>query len=375
MCKATLGLELEYSDFKVTLKKKDVADSRIDESSFKSKHIIINRILHNDSCLDESSFKSKHIIITDDEKKDDKVKQLFSDLGDYGINVTLDTRSQHAELKGEVPLTIELVLNHEEFVIDNSRCIKDREILLSKSFADQVNKFSDFLMRRKKEILLEIRFEGQSDLYELKIPLYNGNRQLMPHITIPCPLYRIGNPGKNPPYEWEKTKERVIPEYSVDYLIQILNSLKVLIVSKDRALTSEELNLIEKHDPKQSYGVIPKTSFNAIFSMIKKKYPNCLKEEENAGDDYYITKDITYKSLIKSIISDDNDLLKDNLIGIGSMGPKFEYIWNEKCPIFEFRNIGSFDSAKISLFEQKLKDDLLHLYIGNRTPFYFTGIK
>lgn len=346
MNNATLGLELEYSDFKVFL---NVDDNEIDENDFKSKHItIING--------------------------DQEAKKLFSYLGEYGIRVTLDTRSQHDELKGEIPLTIELVLDHNKFEIDHSRCIKDKEIFLSKSFAEQVDMFSKYIMSESRdETVLQIKFDGNDNEFCLKIPSYNGRRELMPHITIPCPLCRIGDPEGKAPYEWEGVNGNKIPEYSLNYLLKILNSLKA-VTKSERELTPDECKCIEKHDPKQYNAVIPKTSFNTIFSIIRGiKSDYRIADEEQS--DYYITSRITYKELIENINSNGVDLLKDNLIGIGSIGSRLEKIWNEECPIFEFRGVGCFDSSKIYLFEQTLKEDLLHLYIGNRTPFTFTGVQ
>lgn len=119
MNNATLGLELEYDFPKVTLGSEGQA-------------------------IKEEDFKSKHMTIIEG---DEEVKSLFSSLGEYGVKVTLDTKSGHEILTHQTPLTLELVLDHDKFEIDNSRCIKDKEILLSKGFAEQVDEFTKFIMK------------------------------------------------------------------------------------------------------------------------------------------------------------------------------------------------------------------------------------
>lgn len=345
MNNATLGLELEYDFPKVTLGSEGQA-------------------------IKEEDFKSKHMTIIEG---DEEVKSLFSSLGEYGVKVTLDTKSGHEILTHQTPLTLELVLDHDKFEIDNSRCIKDKEILLSKGFAEQVDEFTKFIMKNDRAQSFNIKFDGNDTIYSLNIPLYTGNIKLMPHVTIPCPLYRVGNPERNPPYEWEDKKNDYTPDYALIYLSKILDSLKAL-TKNESPLSEEEHKIIEKHDPKQSYPTIPKTSLKEIFKKIKLA-PNCKLDNYITTEttDYYITPNITYNELIEDITTStsEQDLLKDNLIGIGSIGNKFEKIWNEECPIFEFRSVGSFDAKKIHQFERKIKEELLHLYIGNRTPFSF----
>lgn len=350
MDNATLGLELEYCNFKVELEKKDKLDPG--------------------GKIDEADFKSKHIIVTEG---NEIVKKLFSCLGDYGIKVTLDTRSRHDELKGKVQLTVELVLDHEKFEIKAAE--SENSISLSKDFAGHVDKFSKYIIGERPEDVLEIKFEGKDEeIYELKIPSYKGNRMLMPHVTIPCPLCKISDSyiASACVKDWNE-----IPEYSVEYLKKILNSLKVCLVQTGRTLTPEEIKEIEKHDPKQSYHVIPKTSFNAIFNMIMKLkiYRDCLSDMKEKNSDYYITPEITFNSLIDEIIKNGEDLLKDSLIGIGSIGPIFETMRGIKCPIFEFRGIGSFEYDKIYSFENQLTKDLAELYFVESVPFIFKSVK
>lgn len=350
MDNATLGLELEYCNFKVELEKKDKLDSG--------------------GKIDEADFKSRHIIVTEG---NDKVKKLFSCLRDYGIKVTLDTRSRHDELKGKVQLTVELVLDHEKFEIKAAE--SENSISLSKDFAGHVDKFSKYIIGERPEDVLEIKFEGKDEeIYELKIPSYKGNRMLMPHVTIPCPLCKISDSyiASACVKDWNE-----IPEYSVEYLKKILNSLKVCLVQTGRPLTPEEIKEIEKHDPKQSYHVIPKTSFNAIFNMIMKVkiYRDCLSDMKEKNSDYYITPEITFNSLIDEIIKNGEDLLKDSLIGIGSIGPKIEIIREIECPIFEFRRIGSFEYDKIYSFEDQLIKDLTELYFVKSVPINFKFVK
>ena len=347
MDNATLGLELEYCNFKVELEKKDKLDSG--------------------GKIDEADFKSRHIIVTEG---NDKVKKLFSCLRDYGIKVTLDTRSRHDELKGKVQLTVELVLDHKKFEIKAAG--SEKSISLSKDFAEHVDKFSKYIIGERPEDVLEIKFEGKDEeIYELKIPSYKGNRMLMPHVTIPCPLCKISDSyiASACVKDWNE-----IPEYSVEYLKKILNSLKVCLVQTGRPLTPEEIKEIEKHDPKQSYHVIPKTSFNAIFSMTSKECLDCLNDMKG-NDDYYITPKITFNSLIDEIINNGEDLLKDSLIGIGSIGPIFETMRGIKCPIFELRGIGSFEYDKIYSFENQLTKDLAELYFVESVPFIFKSVK
>lgn len=210
MSKATLGLELEYSDFKVML-----------------------YVGKEEGKIAEEDFKSKHIIIVDGDRN---AEALFSELGAYGIRVTLDTRSQHDELSGEIPLTIELVLEHDKFQIDDE-CIGAGKISLSQAFSGEVEKFSQYIMdKSRRETMLKIQFAGNDKTYELKIPAYNGRGELMPHVTIPCPLYRIGTPEKAAPYEWEGEEGNKMPEYSLDYLLRILESLKAVVKPETRKL-------------------------------------------------------------------------------------------------------------------------------------------
>lgn len=44
--------------------------------------------------------------------------------------MTLNSKSEHETITHQTPLTLELVLEHNEFEIDNSRCIEYNEILL-----------------------------------------------------------------------------------------------------------------------------------------------------------------------------------------------------------------------------------------------------
>lgn len=271
-------------------------------------------------------------------------------------------------------MTIELVLEHDKFQI-NDKCIGAGKISLSQAFSGEVEKFFKYIMDKSRgETMLKIQFAGNDKTYELKIPAYNGSGELMPHVTIPCPLYRIGTPEKAAPYEWEGEEGNKMPEYSLDYLLRILESLKAVVKLETRDLTREERKEIEKHDPKQNYPIIPKTSFNAIFAIIG-NFIHDYRIIDTEESDYYITPSITYKELIESINSKKVDLLKDNLIGIGSIGPKLEKVGDEECPIFEFRNVRSFRADKIETFEQTLMDDLVQLYKGNRTPFYFTSVR
>ena len=88
MSNASLGLELEYFGFRVFLSAQGNQEEKIEEKDFKSKHIIV--------CDSE-------------EGKKEEAKKLFSELGVYGIKVTLDSRSHQDYPSGEIPLTIELL--------------------------------------------------------------------------------------------------------------------------------------------------------------------------------------------------------------------------------------------------------------------------
>lgn len=339
MGNATLGLELEYCNFTVTL----ITDKEIEEKDFKSKHIIITA-------------------------GDETTKTLFSDLGKNGIRVTLDTRSQHGKLEGEIQLTVELVLDHSQFKIDT----EGEQIKLSKSFTEFVSKFSHFIIDKSRKITeLKIKFEGNDNEYKLIIPEYKGNGLLMPHVTIPCPLCRIGYPDADEPYEWQtKGAGNTIPDYSINYLQRILESLKVMLKAPGHELSDGDKKTIESHDPKQSFDAIPKTSFNTIFAMVRKKRPDFLLDKDTKYD-YYITESITYNNLIDNINENGDDLLKDCPIGIGSIGDALESISDVECPIFEFRRVGTFKYGQIALFEELLLENLKVLFFCNRTPFCF----
>lgn len=328
MSHATLGLELEYCDFKVSLS----TGKEIEEKDFKSKHI--------------------NIVAEDD----GKAKELFSKLGSNGIMVTLDTRSLHGTLTGTMELTIELVLDHSQFEIQT---VGDKGIKLSKSFSAYIEEFSQYILDESRdETELGITFEGSKNEYQLTIPKYKKKKEnacFMPHVTIPCPLDKIGAPQEG----LKGTEE---------YLLNILDSLKSGVLVSEHRPDAASIQRINEHDPKQNYPVIPKTSFNKIFSMIGNTKDKILinKDEKN---DYYITENIKYNELIDSINRNGDDLLKDCPIGIGSIGPVVETIQGVECPIFEFRKIGCFKCKDIFKFEEDLKDNLQELFFGNRKPF------
>lgn len=334
MGNATLGLELEYCNFSVTLK--------------------------TEKEIEEKDFKSKHIIVTDG---DETAKALFSDLGKNGIRVTLDTRSQHGKLEGKIQLTVELVLDHSQFEILTT---ENKEIILSKPFSKHVSEFSKFITNEsRKRTELKIKFEGNDNEYNLIIPEYKGNGFLMPHVTIPCPLCLIGYPADDG--QTTGTGE-TIPDYSINYLQRILESLKSMLIVPGHILSNEDKNTIESHDPKQSFYAIPKTSFNTIFDMVRKKRPDFLLEKDTKYD-YYITESITYNNLIDNINRNGDDLLKDCPIGIGSIGDALESISDVECPIFEFRHVRIFKLDQIESFEENLVGKLKEMYFNNLTPF------
>lgn len=109
--------------------------------------------------------------------------------------------------------------------------------------------------------------------------------------------------------------------------------------------------------------------------MMMKRYSDCLSDMKEIKCDYYITPEITFNSLIDEIIKNGIDLLKDSLIGIGSIGPKIEIMREIECPIFDFRGIGSFEFDKIYLFENQLIKDLTELYFVESVPFHFKSDK
>lgn len=344
MSNASLGLELEYFGFRVFLSAQGNQEEKIEEKDFKSKHIIV--------CDSE-------------EGKKEEAKKLFSELGAYGIKVTLDSRSHQDYPSGEIPLTIELILNHEQFEIQK----KEKQVDLSKPFSEYVDGFTQYITNLQEDgITLTVKFEENDKVYKLRIPKYKQtDKVLMPHVTIPCPVCKIGCSGQSS-VEWQKeTKESyTIPDYFVNYIKQIITFLKSDIQYPD-GLEGSGKRLLELHDPKQNAPVIPKTSLKKIISIIRNKNISfCMEKEKN---DVYITENLSYNQLIDNINSTDNtDLLKNSPLGIGSMGDVVETINDIECPIFEFRSIGFLKTDQMTTFEKELKKNLYTLLFDDGIP-------
>lgn len=345
MCKtASLGLELEYSGFEAKLSVKE------------------------EEKIEEKDFKGKHIIVCDSEKgtKEEEAKDLFFKLGKSGIKVTLDTRSNKDYSTPPLRLTFELILNHEQFEITDPKT-SDKAVQFN-SFAAYVEEFTQYISGLPKEgITLTITFEGSDKRYNLEIPKYDStNKVLMPHVTIPCPVYKIGCSGQS--VEWQKeTKESyTIPDYFREFIVKKTKSLRSS-VSYPKELKETEIHQLEQHDPKQGTFIVPKTSLKTIISIIKKKHRDFSIKKEK--DDVYITENLSYNQLIDNINSKNNtDLLLNNPLGIFSIGDATEKVNDIECPIFEFRRIGSFNVNNVKLFEKELKKYLYTLLFDNGKP-------
>lgn len=356
---AKLGLELEYSCPKVQL------------------------TLEGEGTFSEKDFKSKHIIITNDP---DCVKDLFVNLYNYGIQVTLDSKSGHGDFNAgtEIPLTIELILDHEKFGIKSDKLISEKTISLGKDFAEQVKIFTQFIQKQDRNTKFSIKFGEESREFQLEIPLVEASKKIVlsPHITIPCPLLKI--------IEIESEGDEF---YNVAfYFYQILNALKACL----KGAGEKDIKSIEKHDPKQNLKIIPKTSMGAILEKYVKKNNHLdiagqitylmynIERIEPCDistlNDYYVTEKLTIIELLISLKEmsqsgyvKEKDRLLGDLIGIGSIGDKFEIIGDEECPIVEFRSCSSFCAENISGFQTQLEQNLVCLYTTkDRAPFYFS---